>query len=397
MDMKRKHAPNLATEAFRTLAENSPDVIDRFDREFHHLYVNAAGLRLIGLPAEKVVGKTIRETGLTEPYSSLWEERIRQVFATARPNDLIDSFPGATGTRHYESRCVPEVSPDGWVQTVLVISRDVTERKRAEELLEQRVAARTTELKRRSRQLAELAAELTLAEHRERRRLVDILHDHLQQLLVAARMEADSLPMPSKQSDRKGLHQLRAILVEAFQAARGIMQELVPPIPLHHHLSDAFLWLVQNMKDRHQLEVEARIGKGLDDVPEAESVLLFTAARELLLNIVKHAGTLRARLDLRGDAGTVILEIRDEGRSFDPASLRADIRHGYGLFSIQERAELLGGQLALEARPGRGVRATLTLPVVSVPPRPRPGDAPSRKHRKSGIATAGRKGISVDV
>lgn len=138
--MEQKQDVPLAEE-FRTLAENSPDIIDRFDREFRHLYTNSAGLRLLGLSAGQVTGRTIRETGVPEPFCSLWEERIREVFASARPMDVTDSFPMSSALRMFESRCVPEFAPDGTIQSVLVISRDITERQRAEDTqreLEQR-------------------------------------------------------------------------------------------------------------------------------------------------------------------------------------------------------------------------------------------------------------------
>jgi len=130
----------LISEEFKTLAENSPDIIDRFDRNFRHLYDNPAGLRTLGLSAEQVIGKTIRETGVSDPYCSRWEDRIKKVFTSAQPLDVEDYFPGPTGVRYFESRCVPEFDSKGLVHSVLVISRDITERKRVEEDLRQREA-----------------------------------------------------------------------------------------------------------------------------------------------------------------------------------------------------------------------------------------------------------------
>ncbi len=120
---------------FRKLAENSPDIIARFDREYHHLYDNPAGLKLLGLPAGLVIGKAIRETGLAEPYRSKWEDRIRRVFRSAKPMDVTDTFPSPAGIQFFESRCVPEFNPKGQVEAVLVISRNITQRKRTEQAL----------------------------------------------------------------------------------------------------------------------------------------------------------------------------------------------------------------------------------------------------------------------
>jgi len=120
-------------EKFRALAENSPDIIDRFDRELRHIYVNPAGLRLYGKPAGFIIGKTIEQTGIPEPYCSAWKQRILTVFATGVSMQLEDYFPGQEGMEFFQSHCVPEYGPDGTVANVLVLSRNLSERKRAEE------------------------------------------------------------------------------------------------------------------------------------------------------------------------------------------------------------------------------------------------------------------------
>jgi PAS domain S-box-containing protein len=122
-------------EQFRALAEHSPDIICRFDRELKHIYLNLAGLRMLGKPAAAIIGKTIEEAGAPEPYSSLWKERIQKVFETGRQLDVEYYFPAPEGQRFYQSRCVPEYGADGTVKCALVVSHDITGRKRAEEAL----------------------------------------------------------------------------------------------------------------------------------------------------------------------------------------------------------------------------------------------------------------------
>jgi PAS domain S-box-containing protein len=120
-------------EKFRALAENSPDLIDRLDREMKHIYVNPAGLRLYGKPAGSIIGKTIEETGLPEAYCSLLKGRIQKVFETGQPMEAEDYLLTKNGMGFYQSHCVPEYGVDGAVANVLVVSRDLTGRKRAEE------------------------------------------------------------------------------------------------------------------------------------------------------------------------------------------------------------------------------------------------------------------------
>ncbi len=124
-----------AEEKFRALSENSPDIIIRFDREMRHIYVNPAALRLYGKPAGSIIGKRIEETELPADYCGLWKERIERVLERGAPVQVEGYLPAGETARFYQSYCVPEYGADGSVANVLVVSRDLTERKWTEEAL----------------------------------------------------------------------------------------------------------------------------------------------------------------------------------------------------------------------------------------------------------------------
>jgi len=107
----RRPAASLTLDDYRSLVENSPDIMDRFDHDFRHLYVNPAGARVHGVSAEQMIGRTIRETGVPEPFSTLWEARIRKVFKTGKSLVVRDTFPGANSTFYYESHSLASHSP----------------------------------------------------------------------------------------------------------------------------------------------------------------------------------------------------------------------------------------------------------------------------------------------
>jgi signal transduction histidine kinase len=236
---------------------------------------------------------------------------------------------------------------------VLGISQDITARKHAEE-----------ELKRRSRQLAELASKLVMVEHRERRRLADLLHEDLQQLVVGARIQVHTLLEATRGANRRRLDVLQEALGEILDLSRSITKDLAPPVFPQKDLAVTFQWLVNNILQRQGLEVSVRMSRTFKSINEIRIVLLFTAARELLLNVVKHAGVKHAELFLWQRSGGIELEVRDDGKGFDLQNLKmTDADPGFGLFSIRERAELLGGKLTIASTPGQGTRVVLALPL----------------------------------
>jgi two-component system, cell cycle sensor histidine kinase and response regulator CckA len=119
-------------QEFRTLITNAPDIIARFDQNLRHLYINPAVEPATGLSTQDFLGKTNRELGMPEVQVAQWEEALQQVFGTGEPTLFEFSFPSPTGTRYYQSRCVPEFDLDGTVESVLGITRDITELKQLE-------------------------------------------------------------------------------------------------------------------------------------------------------------------------------------------------------------------------------------------------------------------------
>jgi PAS domain S-box-containing protein len=130
-----QRALQRSEQAYRTLAENAPDIIERFNRQGEYIYVNRLGLDLRGKLAEAVLGKGIAEIGVPEPYASRWRERIRCVFRTGEPTEAEDGLLTRDGIRIFHSRFAPERAADGSVESVLVFSHDITERRLAEEAL----------------------------------------------------------------------------------------------------------------------------------------------------------------------------------------------------------------------------------------------------------------------
>jgi len=213
-------------------------------------------------------------------------------------------------------------------------------------------------------QLRSLASALTLAEQRERKRLAQVLHDNLQQLLVGAKYRLSGLSRSSDHAARQVGVEVEDLLDQSIECSRSLTGELSPPILHEAGLVAGLEWLAVWMQQKHGLNVELRTEAAAAPESEDVTVLLFQAVRELLFNIVKHAGVQIARVDLSKTNDHVQITVADDGAGFDPRTAMPgkDKTGGFGLFSIGERLNLMGGTMEVDSAPGRGSRFTLRAP-----------------------------------
>lgn len=254
--------------------------------------------------------------------------------------------------------------------TYTLLLRDITERKKVQEQtrqwtieLEQRVAERTQELLNSRTRLRALASELTLTEQRERQRLATELHDYLAQLLVFGRMKLSQAKRGNLGPAAGVVQELDEMLDEALTYTRSLVAQLSPPVLREFGLTVAIKWLADQMR-RHEMTVAVRCDPELAQLREDQAVLLFQSARELLINVSKHAGTAKASVSVWIEDGMLHLCVADEGVGFDQASTVNFTTPMFGLFSIRERMDALGGRMTVESSPGSGTKITLIVPYV---------------------------------
>jgi len=374
-ERKRAEAQLRESEQrFRTMADTAPAMLWITDEQHRCTFLSRRWYEFTGQP--RIDGLGLGWTLAIHPDD---RESVEQGFldAAARraPFQLDYRLRRTDGTYHWVTDAgQPRHDEDGaWVGYIGSVI-DVHERKSVEQALarsrnelERRVAARTAELRRRADQLARMASELTLAEQRERWRLAQVLHDNLQQLLAGARFNLKILGRRADEELGGLIATIDGLVDQSIKASRSLTVELAPPILHEAGLPAAVDWLARWVEEKHGLRVDVRTDEAADIDREDVRVLVFQSARELLLNVVKHAGATEAAMALTLDGPDCLrLTVADRGVGFDPEAVwkgTASVFGGFGLFSVRERLALLGGRLEIDSRPGQGSRVALIAPM----------------------------------
>jgi PAS domain S-box-containing protein len=302
----------------------------------------------------------IKDAVAAAPTTGIFQEEFRIV----RPDGAIRWIAGK-GTLLRDGQGNP--------LRMVGVNYDITERKEAQERtkhfaeeLERQVTTRTAELLRSQEQLRALAADLNLAEQRERKRLAAELHDHLAQMLVLVKLKIGQAKHGPAHRTLVMIKQAEQLLNESLTYTRELVAELSPPVLHEFGLPAAIRWLGEQMK-RFDLNVMLRIDTHDDlPLPEDQAILLFQSTRELLINVAKHAETKEAVVAVAMHEGTLRITVQDQGVGFVPSSentLSASSNFStFGLLSIRERMHALGGRCEIDSAPGQGTRSTLILP-----------------------------------
>jgi PAS domain S-box-containing protein len=322
------------------------------DRHFSFIRVNEAYAKADGKSPEYFVGRNHFSLYPDEENEAIFE-RVAQTgqayVAYAKP--FTYPYAPERGVTYWNWQLTPLLDNSGEVQFLVLNLENVTGRQRAFRELEQR-----------ARQLQQLTLQLSQAEDRERKRLAEILHDDLQQQLAAVKFQLGLLSKRAKPDHATGeiAAQLDQMLKDAIEKSRSLSHELSPTVLYQADLSGMFEWLADQLQTKHGLMVRVEIRGAIDLPSESLKAFLFRTAQEILFNVVKHARTGEARLRLQRIRGRLRLSIADKGQGFDPALLGQTA--GFGLLSIRERIELLGGRMKIRSAKGKGSVFLIMLP-----------------------------------
>jgi PAS domain S-box-containing protein len=373
-ERKRAEAGLRESEAhFRMLADAAPVLIWMAGADKLCTWMNRSWLEYTGRDLEDELGNGWTE-GVHPDDVTQCRDTYARYFDRHEPFEMEYRLRKHDGTYGWIlDRGVPLLRTDGTFTGYLGAALDITDRKQAEEQLrewteelEQRVQERTQALVLSQERLRALASDLSSTEQQERRRLATELHDYLAQLLVVGRMKlGQAKPQVQDQKTQQLLNEADDALTQSLNYTRFLVAELSPQVLYQFGLPAALKWLATQMKS-HGLTVTAHCDITQLQLAEETAAMLYQSVRELLFNVIKHAGTDHASISLtcHGE-GTVTITVADKGCGFDSSGMETDRHHPgrFGLFNVQERLEAVGGKLELTSRQGGGTSISLTAPL----------------------------------
>jgi PAS domain S-box-containing protein len=343
---------------FRTIIREAALGIALIDKQGRVMEGNPALLAMLGYAPEELRGTDFTRINHPDNTESSWENFQKLLTGKQDVCRVETRYLRKDGWSGWGRQSISLVRDAGGnPQFAIALFEDITERRESEEKIRNYQA-----------QLQSLASELSLTEERERRRLATVLHDHIAQLLVVAKGKFEKMQESTiYRSLAKPMEEIRKLIEESIRYTRSLVFELSPPILYDLGFEPAMEWLAEHMEKQYGLVVHVEDDDQPKPLDNEARVLLFRAVRELLFNVLKHSQASGARVCMRRAGEHLEVIVEDNGVGFAPDKLGASSgkMEGFGLFSIRERLNYLGGRMETDSIPGEVTKVILTIPLQS--------------------------------
>lgn len=233
---------------------------------------------------------------------------------------------------------------------VLVSLVDITERKRAEESLDES-----------RKQLRGLTAQREEAREEERKYIAREVHDELGQILTGLKLNVSLLEHQLAREQgtvRDSLKEVSALTDRSLEVARNVATAL-RPAALDMGIASALEWLAGRFAQNTGIQCVVNTGGAEFELSEKCAIALFRIVQESLTNVARHAQATRIDISITRQRGDYILKVRDNGKGFDTSRKKLD---SFGLVGMKERALMLGGELSIASSPGKGTQLMVRIP-----------------------------------
>lgn len=352
---RTQHVEQLEAERAAELQSVSNTVLDAvilMDAHGQVAHWNPAAERIFGYSYDEIVGRCIHDTLIPARYQEAAKKGM-QAFTRSGQGPFVGKVLELEALRNDGSEFPVEISVSpvllegGWGAVAIV--RDVTSRKRAEETLHRE---------------QQLLRDMLDLHERDRKLVAYEIHDGLAQQLTAAlyrfqavEMLRDRNPIEGRETFDEGLRLLRQAMIET----RRLISGLRPPVLDELGVVAAIECLIGEQQQTGCPEIEFIHGSELDRLAPPLESAVFRIVQECLTNACRYSQSKKIRVELGQSEGRVRIDVQDWGIGFNPDEVEGD---HFGLRGINERAQLLGGNVTVKTAPHEGTRITVELPLI---------------------------------
>ncbi len=349
---KAEEALKESESYLRTILDTEPECVKVLNSKGELLSMNPAGLAMIEADNEQqVLGHRMTEL-VDEKYRAGFSSLSTEVFNGQSGTFEFEVTGLKGGHRWLETQAVPLKDTAGKTINLLGVTRDITERKKAEEEI-----TNTTE------QLRQLTAHLQNIREEERKRIGREIHDELGQQLTAIKMDTVWIDkqIPAETSVVKDkLQNILELLDGSHQSVRKILNELRPAVLDDNGLLEALQWQERQFTESTGTPVHFASNQSSLKVPQETATCIFRVYQESLTNIMRYAGAGKVVSSLNIINDSIILAIEDDGKGFDVVAVQN--KKSFGLLGMKERVHSLNGKIDLISSPGKGTKIVIRLP-----------------------------------
>ena len=346
---ERKKAEDALKESekkYRSLIEQAADAIFLADEKTNFIDVNPSACKLLGYSREELLTMNISNTYSPE---ELKKNPLRWNLLLANK-----AMMNETKLRRKDGSEIPveinsKILDDGRYQAIV---RDITERKKAHDELEQSYKA-----------IRQLSDHLQKIREEERTSMAREIHDELGQQLTVLKMDISWLNKKLNLADETIKHKLKSLnemLDGTVKTVRRISSELRPSLLDDMGLIAAIEWQLNEFEQRSGIRTSLSAPEIEKQLPDSVRTGLFRIFQESLTNIARHANAKSVKVRLQHKKGKIVLSIEDDGKGFDKKKTAA--KRTLGILGMRERTLMIGGEYEIKSMPGKGTTVLVAIP-----------------------------------